>query len=63
MIRYEPLPVVHVIDLSRQCPLCAGADQHEHGCELEGKEHVYADRFGSVVNWPATFRFNGIPTS
>jgi hypothetical protein len=45
---------------SRQCPICAGADQHEHGCKLEGK-HVYADDLGVVVNWPATFRLNGIP--
>lgn len=40
-------------EIARTCPICFGADQHERGCVLEGKEHVYVQD-GAGVDWAAT---------
>jgi hypothetical protein len=42
-----------------QCPLCEGDDQHEHGCSLEGKEHIYVQ--GGLVDWGSTLELDARP--
>lgn len=53
-----------IVDLSRQCPLCLCADQHDPKCVLNGKEH--RSRHGGPVqdpadvDWDATLKLHGI---
>lgn len=58
--KIEPYPSMRIVDLSRQCPLCEGADRHLKSCVLYDKEHVYTDMFFTEVNWDATFLLNNI---
>lgn len=41
-----------------QCPICHSADQHEQGCWLKGKPHIYINSIESLVDWSKTIEAN-----